>query len=94
MTRPLEDNRFEHSRDLREAHKDMTDLRKRIKRLLWVSAGKGYDGMGQRELENARDRLDEAAHWLNAAGGSLSAGGKRAVAEGFPPRPPKEKKAS
>jgi hypothetical protein len=74
---------FEHDVALREAFEQIQALRKRLKRLHWISGGRGYENMGKREIEQARNRLDEAAFWLNQASGSLAAGGKRAVAEGY-----------
>lgn len=73
---------YEHSHALREAFEAIIVLRKRFKRLHWISGGAGYDNMGKREIEQARNRLDEAAFWLNQASGSLAAGAKRAIAGG------------
>lgn len=69
---------FEHSEDLRAAFADLADLRKRIKRLHWMSGGEGYDNMGRREIEQARVKVDEAEFWLAAGSRALNAGGRRA----------------
>lgn len=69
---------YEHTAAMQEAFDAAATLRKRIKRLHWIAGGAGYDNMGKRELEQARARMDEAMHWLNAASSSLLAGGKRA----------------
>lgn len=74
---------YEHSEDLRQAEQDLADLRKRVRRMYWMSGGRGYDNMGRRELEQVRIKLDEASFWLSAATRSLNAGGERAIAEGF-----------
>ena len=69
---------YEHSATLREAQAALITLRHRVRRLHWMSGGEGYDGMGRRELEHVRTKLDEADFWLAAASRSLAAGGKRA----------------
>jgi hypothetical protein len=69
---------FEHTRDLGIAREAIIEARQRVRKLGWISGGAGYEGMGKRELEQARLKLDEAEHWLSAATGQLNAGGKRA----------------
>ena len=74
---------YEHSDALREAQQALITLRHRVRRLHWMSGGKGYDNMGRRELEQVRVKLDEADFWLAAASRALNAGGQRAVSLGF-----------
>lgn len=74
---------YEHTETMREAREALIKSRKRVRHLHWISGGKGYNNMGKRELEIARTKLDEAEHWLSAASGSLNAGAKRAIAEGY-----------
>lgn len=81
---------FEHSEPMRQAQADLVGLRKRLKRLHWISRGRGYDNMARRELELARVKLDELEHWLGAASHALNAGGARAAKLGFPPGEPED----
>lgn len=76
---------YEHTDDLRGAQAALIELRKRVRRLHWLSGGAGYDNMGARELVQVRVKLDEADMWLAAASRSLNAGGRRAVREGYGP---------
>lgn len=76
---------FEHSAALREAQEALVIVRQRVRHLHWLSGGGGYDGMGKRDLEQVRTKLDEADMWLARASNSLRAGGKRAIAEGYVP---------
>jgi hypothetical protein len=75
---------YEHSQALRDAQAALIVLRSRTRHLHWVSGGGGYEGMGRRELEQVRTKLDEVDMWLARASNSLRAGGKRAIAEGYP----------
>lgn len=68
---------YEHTQALRDVEAAVTTLRNRIRKLHWIAGGKGYDNMGKRELENARNRADEAAFWIAAASRSLNAGAQR-----------------
>ena len=73
---------YEHMAALRAAQADVIDLRKRIRKLHWIAGGRGYDNMARRELEHARDKLDELDHWLAGAARALHAGGQRARTPG------------
>lgn len=81
----MKQGQYEHSEALSEAQKALITLRARVRELHWLSGGKGYDNMGARELNQVRNKLDEADMWLAAASRSLNAGGKRAIASGFYP---------
>lgn len=74
---------FEHTTDLQAARGALLELRKRVRALHWISGGHGYDGMGRRESEQLRVKLDEAEFWLSSMTRSLNAGGKRARAQGY-----------
>lgn len=74
---------YEHTAAILEAREALIQCRSRIRKLHWISGGRGYDNMGKRELEMTRLKLDEAEHWLSSATGSLNAGAKRARSQGF-----------
>jgi hypothetical protein len=73
----------EHGEHLVVAQEALLELRKRLKKLNWISGGRGYDNMGKRELENCRNKLDELDFWLAAASRSLYAGSQRAASLGY-----------
>ncbi len=76
-------NEYEHSQALREAQSALVTLRHRARLLHWLSGGRGYDGMGRRESERLRDKLDEADFWLGGLARALNAGGERAQSLGY-----------
>lgn len=74
---------YEHTQALRDAQDALVTLRHRARKLHWISGGKGYDGMGARESEQLRTKLDEAGFWLGALSRSMNAGGERAKTLGY-----------